>query len=210
MLRTFFRSATVAVALFTTAANAGAQGWSATAPIRQSIDATCKGHEKMAGVRRYELVRFSTFGNKKKSAWMLSDAQSNDRIQASKGYLAGDFLTIFALDNKFLNASMASSDATGDGGVNDSYCYINGALAFAMADVGDVTDEMEWTHKRYYAGGKAIAESVVPRDLSRKRVTPVPTAPAAALAIGAYLTPTKLPFYAAFVSARAGTLPQAK
>jgi len=211
MLRTFFRSATgAAVALLITAASTGAQGWSVTAPIRSGIDAACKGHESLNGVKRYELVRFSTFSNKKLGAWMQTDAKRNDKIQASKGFLAGDYVTIFAIGDKIVSASMASSDVTGDGGVSVSYCYISGALALGMADLGDVTDEMEWTHKQYYANGKMIAESVVPRDLARNRTATTPPTPNAALAIPAYTTPALLPYYAAFKAARTGTLRQAE
>jgi len=85
-----------------------------------------------------------------------------------------------------------------------------GKLARATADVADVSDEMAWSHTSYYDACRVIADGVTSRDLARKRVKPAPPPPSAPLKIRAYPTPDKLPYYAAFEAALAGTLPQLK
>jgi hypothetical protein len=210
MLRTFFRSAIAALALLITAASAGAQGWSVTAPIRQGIEAACKSHQHLAGVRQTYLVSYSTMQSKKKSAWLLSDLKENDAIQNSPNYLEGTFVTVAALGSKVLSATMTSGSVTGDGGVSIDYCYVDGTLVLVSAEVVDITDDMVWTFKRYYDHGKVIAEQTIPRDLRKNRRDATPAPPQSALAFVAYATPAKLPFYAAFTAARAGKLPKAK
>jgi hypothetical protein len=202
----------LAIALATSpgVASAAEAGWSASAPLRHQIDGTCDAYAPHNGAATYHLTRYSTPMMKMKSGWMLSDPAHDVRIMNSPNFSQGDFVTVVARGDQILSAMLSSTDGSGDGGTLVAYCFIDGALARASAEVGDVTDEMAWTHTVYYRSGKPVSDATVAHDLAKKRLVSPPPAPTAALQITVYESPDKLPFYTAFKSARAGTLSRAK
>jgi len=196
------------VVLVSSAATVAQTGWSASAPLRHQIDATCNGFSTAeSDLRTYYLTRYSTAGHAK-SGWLTSDTKRDEALQNSKSFLAGDFVTIVARGATILTTMLASTDSTGDGGTALGYCYIDGKLARGTAEVADVSGEMAWTHTAYYGGGKLIADSILSRDLARKRVGHMPPQPNDALQIPAASAPQNLPYYGAFAAALAGKLPK--
>jgi hypothetical protein len=198
------------VVFVSSAAIAAQTGRPASAPLRHQIDATCNGFATAAkDVRTYHLTRYSTAGHAK-SGWLASDPKRDEALQNSPSFLAGDFVTIVARGATILTTMLASTDSTGDGGTAYGYCFIDGTLARGTAEVADVSDEMAWTHTAYYQGGKPIADSILSRDLARKRAGHAPSPPNAALQIPAASTPQKLPYYGAFAATLAGKLPKTR
>jgi len=116
---------------------------------------------------------------KMKSGWMLSDPAHDVRIMNSPNFSQGDFVTVVARGDQILSAMLSSTDGSGDGGTLVAYCFIDGALARASAEVGDVTDEMAWTHTVYYRSGKPVSDATVAHDLAKKRLVSPPPAPTA-------------------------------
>ena len=179
-------------------------------PVIKQIDSICDGYSKAKDAKPYYLTRYSTRMMKMTSGWMSSDPTHDEKIRNSSNYVQGEFVSIIARSNHILYVVDSSSDASGDGGIVRYYCYVNDSLAGASVEVADVPDEMSWTRVAYFKDGKPIADRLVPRDLAKKRTKSPPPAPRDALAIAAYTVPQRLPYYAAFKSAVAGTLPKVK
>jgi len=111
---------------------------------------------------------------------------------------------VVARGDQILSAMLSSTDGSGDGGTLVAYVSSTARWRAASAEVGDVTDEMAWTHTCTIAAASRSAtrpSRTSPRSGSSHRAGAHGRA-----ANHVYESPDKLPFYTAFKSARAGTL----
>ncbi|MBC5811150.1 MAG: hypothetical protein GIW95_09940 [Candidatus Eremiobacteraeota bacterium] len=184
-------------------------GWSVTAPTRHEIDAACDGYAKAPGLTTYRMTRYSTEGTSK-GPWYASDDKRNEKLMGNQKAVEYDLVTVRTRGPHVVTAEMATASVTGDGSNTNGYCFIGGKLVRGTADVLDVSQDMSWSRVRYFDGATVVAEKLTPKSLAPKRSGPLPAPPAEALAIPRYATPEKLPFFAAFQKARAGTLPPLK
>ncbi len=166
----------------------------------------CAEAERGDGLQTFHLTRYRGSAHREWSAWLQSDEAADGKLMERPDFLEGQYLTTRARRDDIASARLADASATGDGSVTTTYCYRGGRLARLTTQVFDVSDEMAWTRVRYFDGERAVADTVAPHDLAKKRVGTAPPTPRAALDAPVALKANRLPFYGAFRAALAGTL----
>lgn len=186
-------------------------GASASAPIVHDIDDRCDARvrvsKKTPGIlltRLYDRVG-------EPGPWRLATLASNKSLEDgdSDTFYKADFASLSAGRDSVL-AGLDSTDSTGDGGEGTTWCFLDGKLARAYRVIGSATDDAVWKRTDYYGDSNELlthrSETIDISKSARKK----PAWPPGAETIPAYRTPAQLPFYAAYLSARAGKLPRMK
>ena len=194
--------------LLTTSANAVTFQRSTAARMRAAIDGVCDVYNARPNlIRHVQLARVHDTPGAG-GTWKLSSDAAVTKLE-NAGSIDADFADVFSRDGKITYAIYTRGDATGDGGAAREYCYVNGLLARASAKIVDTSTDHEISRKLYVnARGDLFADTgELVRDIAKRRNADVPQVAPPALPIDPYMTPEKLPFYAAYRAAVAGTLP---
>jgi hypothetical protein len=196
----------LAACAMSVAATSGTIPRSTAVPAERAIDAVCdifNARPKL--IRDVKLARLDMSPGH--SEWRLDDDAAVAKLQTA-GTIVDTFADVFTRDGKIVYASQTRADVTGDGGGTHDYCYINARLARASSEELDATVDQSISRKCYYdAHGNLFADTgTIVRDLQKRRNAIIPTTAPYKIELPAYMTPSALPFYAAYRAALKGTL----
>jgi hypothetical protein len=182
-------------------------GASVSAPIVAEVDKRCDGYAASKSLKSYSITRVGVAG-KAMGPWRLGSTASNAAVSERSDAWEADFASATVTNGKIVYASLLRSDSTGDGATGHEYCFVNGKLARTYLELDDVSEDQQWKHYVYYnADGSLLTTRTVYRYLGKgTHAQPSPTADL--FEMPTYTAPAKLPFYAAYLKASAGTLPK--